>query len=99
MSKYRVELWNGEDRAAWDEYVHGHRQGRFFHLAGWETVVKEAYGQPTVFWVCRQGERIVGVLPMVHLQHFLLGNSLVSMPYLYGGGILADNEQIGRAHV
>ena len=94
MSTYRVELWNGEDRAAWDEYVHGHRQGRFFHLAGWETVVKEAYGQPTVFWVCRQGERIVGVLPMVHLQHFLLGNSLVSMPYLDGGGILADNEQV-----
>ncbi len=93
MSKYRLELWDGQDQVAWDEYVFAHRHGRFFHLGGWKTVVEEAYGQPTSFWVCREVDGcIVGILPLVHLKHFLFGNSLVSMPYLDGGGWLADNE-------
>jgi len=35
-------------------------------------------------------ESILGVLPVVHLKHALFGNCLVSLPFLDGGGILAD---------
>ena len=37
------------------------------------------------------GESVLGVLPVVHLKHPIFGNSLVSLPFLDGGGILADN--------
>ena len=35
-------------------------------------------------------ESICGVLPVVHLKHAIFGNCLVSLPFLDGGGILAD---------
>ena len=37
-------------------------------------------------------EKILGVLPIVHLQHALFGNSLVSLPFVDGGGILAESR-------
>lgn len=38
-------------------------------------------------------ENILGVLPVVHLKHALFGNCLVSLPFLDGGGILADSRE------
>jgi serine/alanine adding enzyme len=38
----------------------------------------------------------VGILPLVHLNSFLFGNSLVSIPFFDMGGILADNEEVER---
>lgn len=35
---------------------------------------------------------IQGVLPLVHFKHPLFGNSLVSMPFMDGGGILASDK-------
>jgi len=37
--------------------------------------------------------KLVGLLPLVHIKHFLFGNSLISMPFFDMGGILADNEE------
>jgi FemAB-related protein (PEP-CTERM system-associated) len=39
------------------------------------------------------GERIAGVLPLVHLKNAIFGNSLVSLPFLDGGGILANGRE------
>ncbi|MFX0204104.1 MAG: FemAB family XrtA/PEP-CTERM system-associated protein [Candidatus Hodarchaeota archaeon] len=39
---------------------------------------------------------IVGVLPLVHLKHFVFGNSLISIPFFDLGGILADDEYIEK---
>lgn len=36
------------------------------------------------------GESLLGVLPVVHLEHAIFGNCLVSLPFLDAGGILAD---------
>jgi len=42
-------------------------------------------------------DTLVGILPLVHLKHFLFGNSLVSLPFFDLGGILADNEETEKA--
>ena len=92
---YSVEIFTGQEAQAWDAYVHQHRYGSYCHLSGWKTVVERAYGRPTYYWLCRDScGRLVGLLPSVHIKHFLFGNSLVSMPYLDIGGILADNPEI-----
>jgi serine/alanine adding enzyme len=41
-------------------------------------------------------KKIVGVLPLVHLKHFIFGNSLVSIPFFDLGGILANDGEIER---
>jgi hypothetical protein len=40
---------------------------------------------------------VIGILPLVHLKHFLFGNSLISMPFFDMGGILADDEETEKA--
>jgi hypothetical protein len=40
---------------------------------------------------------IVGILPLIHLKHFLFGNSLISIPFFDLGGIIADNEDAVKA--
>jgi FemAB-related protein (PEP-CTERM system-associated) len=39
------------------------------------------------------GHRLSGILPLVHIKSLLFGNSLVSMPFLNYGGLLADDEK------
>jgi FemAB-related protein (PEP-CTERM system-associated) len=38
--------------------------------------------------------KIVGILPLVHLKNFIFGCSLISLPFFDMGGILADNEKV-----
>lgn len=45
----------------------------------------------------REEMPVVGILPLIHLRHFIFGNRLVSMPYFDLGGILADDEETERA--
>jgi serine/alanine adding enzyme len=93
----QVELFQGSGRQAWDDYVLQHDQGTLYHLSGWQQVISLAYKRPTYYWWCRNSvKEVMGVLPTVHLKHPLFGNSLVSMPYLDGGGILADTSPVCR---
>ena len=43
------------------------------------------------------GESAFGILPLVHLSHFLFGNSLISIPFFDMGGILADDIEVETA--
>jgi serine/alanine adding enzyme len=40
---------------------------------------------------------VVGILPLVHLKHFIFGNSLISVPFFDIGGILAGDEETEKA--
>lgn len=42
-------------------------------------------------------EQILGVLPLVHFRHPVFGNELVSMPFMDGGGILADGQEVEQS--
>jgi hypothetical protein len=67
---------------------------------------------PTLFWrihpeteiksvksckSCLTTNSILGILPLVHLKHFLFGNSLISIPFFDLGGILADDVEAQKA--
>lgn len=94
---YVVEKYDQKYSQAWDDYIKKHPAGNYCQLSGWQQVVEHAYGRPSHFWLCTDTDgRIAGLLPTVHLKHPLFGNSLVSMPYLDGGGVLADTPVLGQ---
>ena len=39
-----VRLAAEADEARWDEYVRGHRLGTVFHLVGWGSAIRDAFG-------------------------------------------------------
>jgi FemAB-related protein (PEP-CTERM system-associated) len=51
------------------------------------------HSQQATFNIQNTPAKLVGILPLVHLKHFLFGNSLISVPFLDYGGILADDQE------
>jgi serine/alanine adding enzyme len=101
---------DASDRESWDSYVCRHPEASLFHLFGWREIIHGTYGHKTYYLmaVCIESktatgrggnsssfaENTVGILPLVHLKHVLFGNSLVSLPYVDGGGVLADSGEV-----
>ncbi|MEW6415613.1 MAG: FemAB family XrtA/PEP-CTERM system-associated protein [Pseudomonadota bacterium] len=85
------------DRGRWDDYVNAHPDATFFHRAGWQRVIGEAFGHRTHFLLAERGGEIVGVLPLAEIKSRLFGHSLGSLPFCAYGGILADHDAAYRA--
>lgn len=85
-----------EDVPSWDAYVTAHTDGTFFHLAAWADVVRRAFGHRSRYLLAQRGDRIVGVLPLVHLRSRLFTNALISTPFCVYGGVLADDPSIAN---
>lgn len=94
----RIRLSEQGEEKYWDEYVYRHPTATHCHLFGWGKVIRNTYGHSIYYLVAETDEEsrsrvIKGVLPLVHIKSFFFGNSLVSMPFLNYGGVLADDEK------
>lgn len=49
------------------------------------------------YLIAWSGDRVVGVLPLIHLKTPLFGNTLVSTAFSVGGGVLADDDAVADA--
>jgi len=86
---------NGGD---WDAYVKAHTSATNYHLWGWRTVVVNSFGHPCYYLsACDQKGKLVGILPLVHMQSRLFGSFLISVPFFNYGGLLCDRQDIGDA--
>ncbi|MES2740005.1 MAG: FemAB family XrtA/PEP-CTERM system-associated protein [Pseudomonadota bacterium] len=82
----KVGLLQPADRARWDAFVMACPQATFFHRAGWQEVIENAFGHRTWFLYAESDGRIVGVLPLAQVKSRLFGHSLCSLPFcVYGG--------------
>ena len=69
----------------------------FFHRAGWQRVLRDAFRHDTYFLKAERQGRIVGVLPLAHVKSMLFGNALTSLPFAVYGGVVADDEEAAAA--
>jgi FemAB-related protein (PEP-CTERM system-associated) len=91
----RVEPLDDDSVALWDRFVEAAPDGTFFHRAGWRTVVERSFGHACHFLLARRGDRITGVLPLVHVASRLFGNRLISPAHgVYGGPVAADEDSL-----
>lgn len=90
-------LTKGEEQI-WDAYVLKHPNSNLYHLSGWKAVIENVYGHPTHYLLAKNDrDEIAGILPLVHLKHFLFGSNLVSMPYFDMAGVLADDAVLEKS--
>lgn len=104
-----IKVIQVESGHAWDNYVGKHLNANPYHLFNWQKAINEAYGHQ-VFAMAAIGRHsaqsslsqtrsmrdIIGILPLVHLQSYIFGNQLVSMPFFDHGGILSDNQVVEK---
>ncbi|KGJ95962.1 FemAB family XrtA/PEP-CTERM system-associated protein [Thalassotalea sp. ND16A] len=80
----------------WDSYVEQHGEGTFFHLCGWQQVLRASFNHKNHSIVAVIDGAIVGILPLVEVKSHLFAHALISTPFCVYGGALADNQQIHR---
>lgn len=81
----------------WDAYVSGHPDATADHLWGWRDVFEQVFGQRCTYLVARRDGVTSGVLPLVLFRSRLFGRSVVSVPFLNYGGVLADDARVAEA--
>lgn len=87
-----VHLLGPEAAPRWDAFVTGCENGTFFHLSGWREVAEQSFGHRCYYFYTAAGDRITGVLPLVHIRSRLFSNSLISNAFCVYGGPLARDE-------
>ncbi|MEY2925966.1 MAG: hypothetical protein RL367_443, partial [Pseudomonadota bacterium] len=90
---FTVRESRASDAAIIDAYVRAHPAGSPFHLTGWGRAVHRACGQPARTLIAEDGSgRLVGVLPLTEIRHFLFGKTLAASGFAVGGGVLASSD-------
>lgn len=98
----RCRPLNAATATAWDGFVDATPAGTFFHRAAWAPVLARAFGHTPHYTLAERDGAVVGVLPLMHVNSLLFGNSLMSSPFcVYGGPLAADAEAAAalEAHV
>ena len=94
-----IHVESCSDGTIWDNYVSQHPQSSVYHLFGFRQAVTAAFGRESYYWLARQGDAVVGVLPVVRLKSALFGDFLTSLPYVTYGGALFDTAAVRDALV
>ncbi len=88
----QLKLMQPGDRPRWDAFVQRCPEATFFHRAGWQQVIEQAFGHRTWFYYVEQDGQIQGVLPLAQIKSRLFGHSLAALPFCVYGGVAALSE-------
>jgi FemAB-related protein (PEP-CTERM system-associated) len=81
----------------WTRYVLAQPRATGYHEWPWRHVFQDVFGHRPYYLAARRHGAVTGVLPLVELDSFLFGHSLVSLPFVNYGGVLADDEAAAAA--
>src|SRR6185437_838962 len=82
-----------DDSAAWDRFVFESPRCTFFHRFGWRAIFRDVFGLAPHYLVAESEGKIIGILPLVHQNSVLFGNSLIAAPFCVEGGSVANNQE------
>lgn len=85
------------DGEAWDRFVRSSPDGTVFHLSAWKRIVTEVFHHTPHYLVAREGDRILGALPLFEVRGLLTGRVLVSTPYAAYGGLCGTDPAARNA--
>jgi FemAB-related protein (PEP-CTERM system-associated) len=89
----QVKYYKPTDRSSWQAYIARAPQATIFHTLGWKKAVEQTFKLQAHYLYAQEGDRICGILPLFLNKGWLLGASLISVPFGVYGGICAEDEQ------
>ena len=96
-SVHQLQAGDRETARRWDEFVLACPQATFFHRAGWQRILRDVYRHDAYFLYAEEQGRICAVLPLGHVNSWLFGNSLTSLPFAVYGGVAASSPEAAAA--
>lgn len=85
------------DATAWDSFLGEAPGASFYHLFAWKGINERSFGHRCFYLAAYEGDRIVGVFPIVFLRSRIFGKIMCSMPFVNYGGPCASDEETERA--
>ena len=80
------------DAKAWDDFALKAGADGHFHAYGWRNVIWRSLKHRPHYLIARRQGEVTGTLPLFDVKSRLFGRSLISVPFLNGGGVLAHDE-------
>jgi len=80
------------DARAWDDYALSTGLAGHFHAYPWRNIIWRALKHQPHYLIARRQGTVTGILPLFDVNSRLFGRSLTSVPFLNGGGILAEDD-------
>lgn len=88
----KIEILSVSDPAC-DAFVARKPNSKICHLTAWNDVIARAAGHKSFYLIARDGDEILGVLPLTQVRSRLFGNRMISQAFSNYGGLLADSKQ------
>lgn len=80
------------DADAWNSYALSASADGHFHAYPWRNVIWSALKHRPHYLIARRQGVVTGILPLFEVNSHLFGRSLISLPFLNGGGVLTDDD-------
>ena len=80
------------DAKAWDDYATSSDVDGHFHAYAWRNIIWRSLKHCPRYLIARRQGEVTGILPLFDVSSRLFGRSLISVPFLNGGGILANDD-------
>lgn len=77
-----------------EEFVQQRPDAELCHMPAWTPMIQRVFGHPGYYLAAREGGRVLGVLPLVHIRSRLFGNRMVSQAFSDYGGPLAEDPAV-----
>jgi FemAB-related protein (PEP-CTERM system-associated) len=92
-----IVLAGDHDADAWNDYAQNADVDGHFHDFSWRRVIQRSLHHRPHYLIAKRDGAVTGLLPLFEVKSRLFGRSLVSVPFLNGGGLLADDPSSAEA--
>ncbi len=76
-----VEIVNPLLNGEWDSLLKSCANATIFHGSAWARVLCETYGYQPTYFLVREGNRLLGLLPCMEVRSWLTGYRGVALPF------------------
>lgn len=99
-SRMNIQSANsGAEAQLWRQFVESHPDCSNYHRWEWKQVVEESFRWRTFYLMAEDNGSVRGILPLVWQKSRMFGSFLTSLPFLNGGGVIAESAEGKKALV
>lgn len=80
------------DAAAWNAFALSNGAPNHFHAYAWRNIIWRTLRHHPHYLIARRGRSMTGILPLFDVKSRLFGRALISVPFLNGGGVIANDD-------
>ena len=85
------------DQDNWNQFVASQAIDNHCYNWNWQEIIANTFGHQPFYLIAIEDNKTTGILPLFLVKSILFGKSLISLPYLNGGGVIAINSQTETA--